>query len=161
MENNLERYRLTKDEYYALRTIFGLVSSYEVNLDKLEERIKTIPGGWRDAKLIASLCNKLLANILRTVPVEKLKMIQKELSHTKILCKVDYDVTGKHEDGFCYVPEQPLEKLIDEVIGYNCLICDKGPDEYKRCEFYKSMKAMYPWNIDVTPEYRGCPFAQL
>ena len=100
--------------------------------------------------------NKLLANILRTVPVDKLKMIQKELSHTQILCKVDYDVTGKQEDGFCYVPEQPLEKLIDEVIGYNCLICDKGPDEYKRCEFYKS-----PWNIDITPEYRGCPFAQL
>ena len=36
MENNLERYRLTRDEYYALRTIFGLVSSYELNLDKLE-----------------------------------------------------------------------------------------------------------------------------
>ena len=54
MENNLERYRLTRDEYYALRTIFGLVSSYELNLDKLEKRIKTIPGGWRDAKLIAS-----------------------------------------------------------------------------------------------------------
>ena len=35
MENNLERYRLTRDEYYALRTIFGLVSSYELNLDKL------------------------------------------------------------------------------------------------------------------------------
>ena len=54
MENNLERYRLTRDEYYALRTISGLVSSYELNLDKLEKRIKTIPGGWRDAKLIAS-----------------------------------------------------------------------------------------------------------
>lgn len=163
MENNLDRTRLTHDEYYALRTIFGLVSGYETNLVTLEKRIKHIPGGWRDAKLIASLSAKLLTNILRTVPVDKLKMIQKELSHTEVFCKVNYDVTGKTKtaDGYCYVPEKPLESLVDEVIGYNCLICDKKGNEYKRCKFYKSMKELYPWDIDIFPEYKGCPFAQL
>ena len=150
MENKLDRTRLTHDEYYALRTIFGLVSGYEVNLATLEKRI-------------ASLSTKLLTNVLRTVPVDKLKMIQKELSHTEVFCKVNYDVTGKTKtaDGYCYVPEKPLEALVDEVIGYNCLICDKKGNEYKRCQFYKSMKELYPWDIDVFPEYKGCPFAQL
>lgn len=82
------RFHFSEREYYATRELFGIVSTFNKNAEQLERRVREIPGGWRDLKLIMAVSEKLMKGILRTIPKKKLAVIQKELTNTEVLVNV-------------------------------------------------------------------------
>lgn len=150
-----EQMHLTPSEYYALQDYFGVVSILSTHLKHLEKRAKSIPGVWRDLRMMQTVSDRVLKKILPTIPAKKLALIHKNLKHTKISVKVDWDVTGKKDPTFVYVPEDELYRMVARVVNYECLFCEKSRADMRRCEIRKDFEALYPY--DVTGDKDTCP----
>lgn len=150
MSEASERTPLTGQEYYAIRALFGLISGYETCLSRLEARAKKCaPGTWRDMKMLAKVSDKTIVNLLKTVPLEKLRQIQRELDNTRISVEVKRSVIPlPSHDEFTYVPLKPLDSLLNRILTWECAFCEKHGKEIKHCECRKELKAVFPYEID-------------
>ena len=157
-EKPSERIPLSGKEYYGLRALIGIVSTFETELGFLEKRLRNIKMGWCNARLIAATADRLLDAVLATVPQKKLQQIRQEIGHTRVEINVTPDYTGAHRQMFTYVPNDALEWLEDQVIDMNCLMCEKTDKESKRCPVRKNIEALYAYDF---PERKGCPIAQM
>jgi hypothetical protein len=159
-ENN--RTPLGAREYYALRNLFGMVSSFEVTAKDLEKRVKSIPGGWRDMRLLTVLSEKLMKNVVETIPTKKLQLIRKELEHTVVHIDVKNNVLPKKESAdnrFTYVPEGTIDRLVDIAVQTECLFCEKKGKDAKHCQLRKDIEMTYMY--DIPSDHVACPFAGI
>ena len=62
------RYPMSNPEYQALRALFGAKNALEQTSKDIERRVRLIPGGWRDFRMLVAVLDRLLAAVLRTVP---------------------------------------------------------------------------------------------
>ena len=157
-EQQPERINLSGKEYYSLRALMGIVSTFETELHSLEKRLRGIKMGWCHARLIVALADRLLDRVLATVPQKKLAQIRQEIGHTRVEINVTPDYTGAHKKAFTYVPNDALEWLEDQVIDLNCVMCEKTDKESKRCPVRRNIEALYMYDF---PERKGCPIAQM
>lgn len=154
----MERVNLSGREYYTLRSLMAVVSTFEGCAGDLEKRVRTIPNGYRDLKLIMATADRLFEKILATIPEKKLKQIKHEIGFTRLELKVTPDYTGRKESAFIYVPQENLEWLTEKVVDMECALCDKTCKESKKCEIRKNIEALYHYDF---PETVGCPFATM
>ena len=146
--NTSERTPLTSREYYAIREMFGIVSTYEKAMGHLEKRAKKLPGAWRDMHMISAKAQRLIAALLSTVPADKLKLVEKELDNTVV--NVDVVRRGLPQpktDAFTYVPQEALETLIGGIVQEQCLLCEKDKRQSKKCPWRIAIEATYPWEL--------------
>lgn len=151
------RYPLSYNEYQALRAIFGAKNALEQTHKQLEQRVRLIPGGWRDFKLIMAVLDKLLNAVLRTIPAKKLVQIRSELSRT--ICEIKLQgVTGGLPDDklLTVVPQGALETVVNESMTMKCFACERC--DYKRCELFKAIDSLYNYDF---PKTKTCPLADL
>lgn len=152
------RLPFSEREYYALRQLCGAFSMADNHSDELKERVRLIPNGFRDLRLIVSMSEKLITNIMKTIPLKKLKLIQRELKNTVCEVKVNRDVTGRNSEGFCYVPEQAMVRTVERVIDYTCFGCEKCGREAKKCPVRLDIESLYPWDVVVKGD-DPCPLS--
>ena len=157
-EQPTERTNLSGKEYYALRALIGIVSTFETEMGFLEKRLRSVKMGWCHARLIAALTDRLLDKVLATVPPKKLQQIKQELGHTRVEISVTPDYTGAHKPMFTYVPNDALEWLELQVIDLNCMMCEKTAKESKKCPVRKNIEALYMYDF---PEHEACPIAHM
>ncbi len=157
-EQQTERTNLSGKEYYALRALMGIVSTFETELPPMEKRLRSVKMGWCHAKLIVGLADRLLDKVLATIPPKKLAQIRQELGHSRVEISVTPDYTGAHKTMFTYVPNDALEWLEDQVIDLNCLMCDKTDKESRRCPVRRNIEALYMYDF---PERKCCPIAHM
>jgi len=154
-----ERKPLSGREYYALREVFGMVSSFNKCAPDLEKRVRGIPGAWRDFRLLMVLSEKLMGKLLDTIPKKKLGQIKRDLTHTTCEVKVNMDVSGRMSETYCYVPDAALVSTVKRVMGWECLFCEKRGADVKKCPCRKELEALYPWDFPLKGE--TCPLAQM
>ena len=143
-----ERWPLSGREYFAIRQLFAIVSSYEHSMTQLEKRAKAIPGAWRDLKMLSAKSENLIAALLRTVPANKLQQIQRELGSTTVTVEVKGAANSKLERGaFQYVPCEALETLIQHMIDWECFSCEKCGKEAKKCPYRETIEACFPYEM--------------
>lgn len=143
-----DRTELTSREYYAIRELFGLVSSFERTKGLLEKRAKKLPGTWRDMNMIVAKGMRVMAALLSTVTIEKLKIISKELDNTVV--NVDVVKRGmpqRKADTFTYVPTEALETLLRGIVQNECVFCEKTKREAKKCIWHNAIEATYPFEL--------------
>lgn len=144
----MERTPLSKNEYYALLELFGIVNSFNQCTGILERRCRTIPNGWRDMRLLISTAERLMQKLLSTVPSKKLIAIQKDMHFARCELKVMPDYTAeKDKDGFAYVPNTALSNVVERLINWECMLCDKSKAKSKQCKTLKDIAALYPWEF--------------
>lgn len=150
------RQDLSYREYQGLRSLFGSKNSLEINWTELTKRVKSIPNGYRDLRMLMSVTDKLLYKILETIPTERLKTIKKELDLT--YCKVELaSPMTKIDSAMVVVDEGPLYRLISEAVKYHCIGCDMTHKDAKRkCQFYKDIQSCYHYEFTKCDT---CPFA--
>ena len=153
-----ERKNLSGKEYYALRALMGIVSTFETEDKQLRKRLDEVPMGWCDVKLIEAKADRLLNAILATVPPKKLAQIRQEIGHTRVEINVLPDYTGAQKKAFTYVPNDALEWLEDQIIDLYCMMCEKTDKESKRCPVRRNIEALYMYDF---PERKGCPIAHM
>ena len=150
------RYPLSYVEYQSLRSLFGAKNALEQTHNQLERRVRTIPGGWRDFRLLMTLVDKLLGAVLRTIPQKKLLQIRAELSRTVCEIKVQ-GVAGNLSDDklLRMVPQGALETVVNESMSMKCFACERC--DYKRCELFKAIESLYNYDF---PKTKVCPLSE-
>ena len=78
------RYPLSGKEYSALLSLFAVNSTLNDQANVLTERIKTKSGAWRDFRLATVKMQKVLDEIVTTIPVKKLHAIARDLQHARV-----------------------------------------------------------------------------
>lgn len=154
------RFHFSEREYYATRQLFGAVSSFNDCAGELKRRTQEIPGGWRDLRLITVLSEKLLLNILMTVPLKKLAAVRRELENTEMIVHVKRGVTQHSEDeigGYTYVPQRALERITQRVVDYECFCCEKHGADAKHCPLRRDIESTYMFEYPC-PAKKECPF---
>lgn len=157
------RFHFSEREYYATRELFGIVSTFNKNEEQLERRVREIPGGWRDLKLIMAVSEKLMKGILRTIPKKKLAVIQKELTNTEVLVNVRNAIAPHARtdtDGFTYVSQRALERITQRVVDFECFCCQKQGAEAKHCQLRRDIESTYMFDY-TCPSKKECPFAGM
>lgn len=150
------RIPLSAREYVAIRAIFAAIDSLTREHEQLERRAKGVKNCWRDLRLLVVLAEKVLNELLKTVPTKKLLQMQKDLKNT--VCRIETrGAVGHKEDGFMFVPEDSAIKLCQMAMKLNCFGCDKTHKEAKReCEMYKAIQDIFVYQFD---DFNDCPFS--
>lgn len=156
-----DRFPLSGREYYALRELFGVVSTFNNCAGELDKRVRSIPEAYRDYRMIQSVAEKLVRKLLTTVPKNKLVQISKELKYTRIVVEVKPEITPSRDDGnlLTYVPQRALERIMEKVVGYECFCCEKAGKDARRCQLRRDIEATY--HYDYPDDGKECPFAGM
>lgn len=149
------RIHLSGNEYKAIRAIYAAVDALSREHGQLERRCRGYKNGWRDLRCLVVLSEKVLNDILKTVPSKKLIQMQKDLKHT--ICRVETKgVVGMKEDGYMFVPEDSMIAMCEMAMKINCFGCNKTHKEAKReCKLYKELTNIFAYSFEDTPD---CPF---
>lgn len=141
------RYALSGNEYYALRYLFGIISGFETSMGYLKERAQLKQGTWRDMKMIAAVAGKTVENLLATVPAKKLVQIHKELANTQIDIRVKgtAGIPSTEAESYCYVPENAIDTLVQNMLEYQCFACEKTERESRKCPYRKAIDGCFPF----------------
>ena len=58
---------------------------------------------------------------------------------------------------FTYCPTEAIDRLVERVMMWECLSCDKSAKEAKKCPVFKDIDACFSW--DQAPNGDACPYA--
>lgn len=127
----------------AVSTALGLIAALQemkVALDsKFLQRIKAVPNGYRNARLIFVLLNNLIDDVLLTFPAEKLESMQRMLPHMKfkILCGVS---ASKVDNDSVVISEKNLDTLVLAAHDGKCKLCIE--QNCSRCALGKALDGL-------------------
>lgn len=143
------RYPLNREEYMAVRRMFGGFSTFIENYEKLSKRAKLGPKGlWRDMRMLSVKWQKILHGLCLTMPRNKLETLHKELDHTRVEVYVTSPLSGgKRHENAIYVPEEALYRVIDRAVRMDCFGCEKCGADVKNCPLRKDIHALFPDHI--------------
>ena len=153
-----EKKKLTQTEYRAMWAIIGATNTLAFDLDKIQKRLKSMPGAWRDARCALKMLQKTMSAVLSTIPAEgKLSLIQQmKYTVTRTVTETPGLNTGI-DKSVLYMDENAYIRLCSRAMADNCFYCMKSGKEFKRCKLFKDMQDTIHFAI---PEgYKGeCPF---
>lgn len=155
-----ERPPLSYREYRALRQLFGIVDAWDTQGSELKKRLKLIKGGWRDARLLMAVSERLLRKVCETIPMKKLAMIQKELNSTTCEITVRNTISPTHHEAFTYVEEEALERITDRAMEMECLFCAKCGKDARNCQLRKDIERLYMWDFPKIKDGQPCHFSE-
>ena len=147
---------LSNKEYYALRNLFGMVNNFCQHAEDLKRRCESIDV-WADFQLISAKSERLMADLLLTIPPKKLITMKKDMEHMVCECRVAYDYAKRDEREFTYCPTEAIDRLVSRVLEWECLSCDKNAKEAKKCPVFNDINDCYPW--ELPPRGDMCPLA--
>ncbi len=147
---------LRNREYYATQHLFGFIHGFRVDAQQLQYRFSVI-NRWEMVQEILAKAEMILHDLLPTIPLNKRKLMLKDLENTRVEIKVVRDYTGQEKPEYVYVKAKALDRMVNRVINDNCLCCDKTAKESKRCGIRKDADEIYPW--ELSPNGDLCPFA--
>ena len=148
------RYSVSYREYQAIRALFGTQNSLIFAQKDLEQRLKVVPDGWRDFRLVYSVLEKLLTRLLKTVPSQKLLTMKRELENTYCEVKMKGAVGPVEGDLLRVVRQEDLEKIVDSAMEMNCYMCERC--DYKKCPLYQAIQGAYHYDF---PKAKTCPLS--
>lgn len=131
--------RANKEE---IGIVFGMLAACQ-EFDKAEKmmykRVKAIPNGWRDLRMVKSVVNRLVDDLLLTFPPEKLLSMQRMLPHMryKTIFGAQASQLGKDE---CVISTDKLH-ILAKAAHDRCQICFDG--DCNRCELGKVFDGIF------------------
>lgn len=111
-------------------------------------------------RLLISTAERLMGNLLSTIPLKKLNAIKKDLRFSRCELKITPDYTGESKkEGYAYVPDKALSNVVERLVNWECMLCDKSKAKSKQCKILKDIEALYPW--EIPSKNGGCPLQGL
>lgn len=107
-----------------INRVFGLFAALE-ELSQAESefaaRLKVIPNGRRDIRMIRSVLDKLLVNILSTMPEEKIMSVKRMAPHMQY--KLYSGIRASQvEDSECVIPTKNVD-VLTRYAHEHCKLC--------------------------------------
>lgn len=147
-----ERTPMNGHERQAISHLMAFLAMCGEHGEYLRERLKDVPHGWRDWKLMMSVAAKLYDGLMETLP-------RRNLDYMAMLeacgeCRIAMRGATRSGD-FQMFNVKSVSEVIRRCIGAECEICVKDEAETKACKLRKAL-------IDMTPPTEipkfGCVF---
>ena len=100
---------------------------------EMPERLRSIPNGWRDIRMVETVLDKLVGNLLDTIPVEKLQTLHMLMKDTQVHITYTRQI-GKGKDHVSGILTRDLDMLMAAAQDGVCNLCDGNCD---RCDLGK------------------------
>lgn len=124
-------------ENQGLKWLFAFDSCLRLEcLNALEKRLKSVPNGWRDARMIEVQLGKLIDRVAETIPIEQRISILRNLRSQEI--RIGTSAAASVPD-FTLVPLESAYVLTQAAMDNQCLFCSKTVMEARKCELRKAL----------------------
>lgn len=130
-----------------INRIFGMYAGLQ-ELDEarqeMEGRFRSIPNGWRNLKMVISVLDKLLSDIMMTVPPEKLSSMSRMLPRMRfrVSCGVQASELDSEE---CIIAQRDADVLCT-FAHEHCMMCLDG--DCNRCPLGKTLDSIMTYDRD-------------
>lgn len=153
----MERTPMRSYEASQMMFLMGLAQEADKAANQtLKNRLAMVGKQTRIAE-IAQEVSGICSDVLSTVPVEKLRTLQKNLECVEMQTNVKRVVDdGKNE--FTYVPSNAMRRLCAIASKDRCGMCLRTAEDAKNCKFRKLMQEIYM--VDLPSGY-GCEYGKL
>lgn len=151
-----QRAPLTNAEFMLVERL-GL-ANYQLEkccTGEMEARLRTIPNGWRDWKLLTAVTDRLMGKLLDTIPTKQLNRIVHIFNHGEVLIREKSFVRSPQ---LITMPLDDLAFITEAAIKSQCRHCLRSGKEVRRCKLYKALIGAAP--PDQYPRY-GCGYQEI
>ena len=117
----IPRLRMNRNDVNLIFGMYAGLQELEHASQEMEQRFRAIPYGWRDVKMIISRYDKLLSDLMMTVPPEKLVSMNRMIPKMrfKLSCGAQASDTGRDE---CIIAVDEANVLTHYAHEY-CKMC--------------------------------------
>ena len=115
--------------------------------EALRERLRLVPNGWRQFRLLCTVLDGLLEDIYPTVPLKGRLYLQNIMKHGEVLIR--YVPTSRPPE-WKMVKDEDLAVIINTAMAAECAICLKSGSEIRKCALRRAME-------DIAPPANGHP----
>jgi len=144
---DVELLPLKGKELKCVEYLVGMESRIAESGDALRERLRMVPNGWRDFRLIFATLDRLLRNLYSTIPNKGLLYLQKLTKHGEILIRFSPAARSKE---WLLIKDDDLAVIVNLAMASECAICLKQGREAKKCELRKALE-------NIAPPHEGHP----
>ena len=150
-------------EYLCFQTLAGFADTMVNETARLERRAKLAgKGTWRDICMMRKVGRKVTTALFQTLPAKKQPLVFAEMQRmtAEVHIKPPDNLPDPKKDEYTTVPIAALEWLIDQVLQWECLCCDKQGKDQKKCPFRARLEQLYAFEL---PDIRKgeCPFQTI
>ena len=140
----IKRMRTNRNDINRIFGMFAGLQELESASKEMEQRFRLIPNGWRDLKMCIAVLDKLMNNIVMTVPAEKLVSMNRMLPKMrfKLSCGAQACETGKEE---CIISMEEANAL-SHYAHEHCKMCFE--DNCDRCPLGKTFDHVLSYDRD-------------
>lgn len=147
--------QLNGRERRAMEHLIAFISYTAADPESLKERLKTIPNGWRDWRLMNAMSMKLYPALLNTLTDSQYAQFKKLEKYGT--CMIQVQAAAKGED-FDFVRMSALKKIIQVAVEEHCSLCVKNDAECRGCKLRKAFMEICP--LYEVPKH-GCGYREL
>lgn len=129
-------------ELHVIEYIAGLDAQLAQADHILKDRLQSIPNGWRNYRLAATMTDKTLRGLYKTLPTKTLLHIDRLCDYGQIIIRPKPLI--KMPDDVQIIGSDELKTIINHAIENTCAICVKDHKEQKKCPLRKSLMHVAP-----------------
>ena len=144
-KNGVRVVRANSKELDRIFALFAAAQEVRMAEQQMEARLRAIPGGWRDLRLIRTLLDKLTTNLVCTLQSEKLVSMRRMLPRMKFRVVCGTEATRVQEDEVILAMKD-MDMLVHFAHEGNCKLC-LNPD-CRACPLGKTLDSVLTFDRD-------------
>ena len=159
-ENEQGKYKLSGKEHTALLQVMASATGLVRFEDALKERLRAVPGAYRDFRLASKKLDKVMGDLMSTIPIKRLLVLQQEVRTVTTRVYVGPPAVD-HVPHVVFMTDDAFVNLMNILVREECLICSRKGKDVKRCEIFKAIERCLPYSADPgeDPEDGTCQLA--
>lgn len=130
---------LNGNELRVLEYLAAMDSKIIESGETMRERLKDIPNGWRQWRLMAATLSNLLVALYGKIPLKNLRHMQNICAYGEVQIRM---CAPSRTPEYAMLREDDLKELMNTAIRHECGLCLKEGREIDRCPLRRAM-----WNI--------------
>lgn len=127
-------------EVHNIEFLAGLDAQLVSGQKILENRLKKIPGTWRDFRLAVTTTERVLDAVYETLPTKTLLHMQRIRQCGEVIIRPRPAI--KMPDDVQIVNKDDLKLLINTAIAAECAVCLKDKRGQKKCKLRSAMQTI-------------------
>lgn len=139
----IPRIKTNSKDIERLFGLFAALQELKETSQEMEKRFRLIPNGWRNLRLIISLFDKLMDDVMLTVPEEKLASMKRMRPRMrfKVVCGIQATSLERDE---CIISVHEAD-VLSHYAHEQCKLCF-GDESCDRCELGKVLDSVMSYD---------------
>lgn len=148
---------LNSRELHAVEILAALDVRLRASESCLEERMKSMPGTWRDYRLAMTMLEKALDAVYLTVPDKTMRRFMMLFDHGEIVIRPKPAATaGAYVQ---IIDNKDFKVILNRAIEGDCAMCLKSGGEAKACPLRRALMTIVP--PEELVDDGMCPFQHV